>query len=486
MLPPKNNLSNNPSTNRRDHLEQPNSERKNHVQNFMSRTKQSIVDSLPAAKNKVIKLAKKITPLEINYCISLHTSKGFREFVRDKKKPGELPRTFINRIKNEPAIIIHTNKLKIDKIFQKKGEHRIDEYNSSAGDEVTQKEIYQEKQKINIREYTVHACVSWENRSLDKSQIACRHKASISILEYQKDPSITNGKLDLSSKDPKQGFNEFPTAIFLLSDLKELSLQGNRLTVLPDNFTNRITKELGINSVIKSIDLRDNPLQVNAKLIATVNQLRQQGCNVKLSKNVENEIKKFGYKSYLEAFNQTLLNSVAQKIIEILDKSGFDQTMTQEIERELGKKNYTACFEKFNPNEIAPVKEFYEKISSIIKKIDEAYTNESKTLSLENMGLESFPEVLIHLKNLENLDLSGNSIGFIPNKLLEMDNLKLINLTHTGLATTSFESLHSSDNLTVSLETTEAVRKETLDIIKQLRSKDVKVITDPPPQKVAS
>lgn len=478
MLPRKINPSNNPSTDRHDKLEQPNSKRKHQVQNFINQTKKSIVNSLPAAKNKVIKLAKEITPLEINYCISLHTSEAFREFVKDKKKPGELPRTFINRIKNEPSILIYKNKMKIDKIFQKKGDHRIDEYNSSEKDE----NIYQKKQESIVREYTVHSCVRWENNSLDKTQIACRRQASISILDYQKNPSNTNGKLDLSSK----GFNEFPNAIFLLSDLKELNLKSNGLTELTEDFTSRITKGLGDNSVIKSIDLRDNPLQVNEKLIEVVNELRQHGCSVKLSENIENEIKEFGYQSYLEAFNKTLLNSVAQKIIEILDKSGFDQNMTQKIEREISKKNYTFCFEKFNTNDIASVKEFYGKIPSIIKKIDEAYKNGYKTLSLENIGLESFPEVLIHLKNLENLDLSGNSIGFIPAKLLEMDHLKLINLTNTGLATTSFESLHSSDNLTVSLEATESSRKETLDIINQLRSKEVKVITDPPQQKVTS
>ena len=50
------------------------------------------------------------------------------------------------------------------------------------------------------------------------------------------------------------------------------------------------------------------------------------------------------------------------------------------------------------------------------------------TLSAENLNLQSVPESIYILVNLENLNLSGNYIEELPPGILELRNLKFLNL----------------------------------------------------------
>ena len=54
-------------------------------------------------------------------------------------------------------------------------------------------------------------------------------------------------------------------------------------------------------------------------------------------------------------------------------------------------------------------------------------------LSAENLNIQSLPESIRTLENLESLDLSGNFLDVLPTGLLELKHLKFLNLSFNRL-----------------------------------------------------
>lgn len=82
----------------------------------------------------------------------------------------------------------------------------------------------------------------------------------------------------------------------------------------------------------------------------------------------------------------------------------------------------------------------------ILQELNIKGSNQIRVVRLKDCGLESIPEPVTQLKNLENLDLRGNSIRMIPESVAGLKNLKILKLAgnllyHLPLFMTRIKSL---------------------------------------------
>ena len=93
----------------------------------------------------------------------------------------------------------------------------------------------------------------------------------------------------------------------------------------------------------------------------------------------------------------------------------------------------------------------YFNINEWISLWNEYYSIFTSRLDLANSNINSLPENIVYLQNLERLDLSNNNLaGPIPDLIFKLKNLKVLILTNTninGVIPTGLDSLKNLETL---------------------------------------
>jgi len=82
-----------------------------------------------------------------------------------------------------------------------------------------------------------------------------------------------------------------------------------------------------------------------------------------------------------------------------------------------------------------PPKRESDGFEEAVRRIDEAKRSRSLDLNLSGLNLDTIPDSLAQLSNLQSLDLMNNQIGTIPDSLAQLSNLQFLDLDNNQIGT---------------------------------------------------
>jgi Leucine-rich repeat (LRR) protein len=209
-------------------------------------------------------------------------------------------------------------------------------------------------------------------------------------------------RIDISKND----FSEFPIVLLEFKQLKKLNLSDNKLTKLPDSFINfKLLEELDLsaNFFVKMPEILSEIKFLKSLKVKCANPLFFKGSfPEKIEKLHINFSKTF-------TFPEEIYSCVTLKILELEGIS--------ELPEEIIK------FEKLE------VLSIHRSGLETLPESIAALTNLNKISLCNLLMMNKLPEVIFNLSKLEELDLSGTLLLELPAKLRLLKNLKRINLS---------------------------------------------------------